>query len=263
LNTELLLAHVLGLTRMELYLQFDRPLTEEELGNFKALLKRRLTHEPLQYIIGETVFMGVRLAVDRRVLIPRPETEILVEEAISFLKGRGEDARRVLDIGTGSGNIPIAIARFLAGIDVLSVDASAEALELASSNVERHGASGVRLERWDVMRDGLPPGPFDLILSNPPYVPAADLPGLQVEVRDFEPQMATTDGGDGLSFFAEILQGAGRGLLTRGGAVMLEIGFGQSDAVREIALRSGFRGFECVNDYAGIPRVAICRRGGE
>jgi release factor glutamine methyltransferase len=255
LHTELLLAHVLGLTRLELYLQFDRPLTGEDLAAFKVLFKRRLAREPLQYILGRTEFMGFPIAVDRRVLIPRPETELLVEAAVQVLKERGGEGE-VLEVGTGSGNIAVALGRFLPGAAILSIDVSSEALAVAAQNIGANGVTNVTLKQGDIRRESFGPDRFDLIISNPPYVAREELE--EPEVRDHEPLIATTDGGDGLSFFPLLFDIAGASL-RKGGWLLMEIGHGQGEAVLRLARERGFPGGEVRPDYAGIPRVFRAR----
>jgi release factor glutamine methyltransferase len=259
LCAELLLAHVLHVRRLDLYLQFDRPLSSSDLAAFKSLFQRRLTHEPLQYIIGETEFMGLPLWVNPSVLIPRPETELLAEKAVEELKSRFAGAGRILDIGTGSGNIAIAVGHFVPGAKILAVDVSDEALETASRNIARHELKNVELRAYDIYEDTLPEQEFDLIVSNPPYVSVQEYSSLQPEVRDFEPRIATSDEGDGLRFMRRILEFAA-GRLVPGGIILLEIGFGQSEATREIAAAAGFGSIDIIRDYSGIPRVLRAER---
>lgn len=260
LHAELMLTRALGVTRLQLYLQFDRPLTAEELGVFKGYFKRRLAHEPLQYILGDTEFVGLPLEVDRRVLIPRPETEILVEQALEALRKEWGGRRpSILDIGTGCGNIAVAIGcRFPVAI-ILAVDVSDDALAVAAVNVARHGLSNVKLERLDILRDSIGKGRFDMILSNPPYVPVADFATLQKEVRQFEPRLATTDEGDGTTFHRRLFE-LGKTALRPGGWLMVEIGYGQAERVRLFAEQNGFDEISIVPDLAGIQRVVRARR---
>ena len=186
LDAELLLARATGLERIELYMSFDRPLNAAELDVARELVARRARREPLQYVLGEWGFRRLTLTVDRRALIPRPETEILVDRALALIAG--SEAPRVLDVGTGSGAIALAIADEHPGALVTGIDSSADALALAAENVSRTGLA-VQLARHDLF-DGLPDGPWDLVVSNPPYVDAADLATLQPEVRDWEPHAA-------------------------------------------------------------------------
>jgi release factor glutamine methyltransferase len=260
LHVELLLAHVLDVSRLELYLQFDRPLIPVELQAFKGLFKRRLTHEPLQYILGETEFMGLSIEVDRNVLIPRPETEGLVERALAILKHlEGEGAATVVDIGTGSGNIAIAVGHYLPAVRILAVDISGEALRVAERNVRKHALANVRLKQLDIMSEPLPDADYSMVVSNPPYVSLSEFGGLEEEVRIFEPRLATTDGGNGMTILRRILE-VSRDSLQSQGWVLLELGFDQSVAVRGIAEKLGFVDIQIVPDLAGIPRVFCARR---
>jgi release factor glutamine methyltransferase len=259
LTVDLLLAHVLSLPRLNLYLQFDRPLTVDELSKFKSLFKRRLTREPLQYILGETDFMGLRVRVTPDVLVPRPETEVLAERAIEELKRRGDGRHEVLEIGTGSGNLALAIARFVPAAHILSIDVSAAALAVARENLRMHSIETVDLDEMDVFSDRLRGRTFDMIVSNPPYIPLAEYAELQREVRDFEPRLATTDEADGLRVIRRIIELAGTALLP-GGSLMLEVAYDQSRAVTELLELQGLREIRWHDDHAGIPRVACARR---
>jgi len=253
LHVELLLARVLQCSRVDLYLHFDRPLAADELSAFKILFQRRLTCEPLQYILGDTDFMGLTLEVGPGVLIPRPETELLVEEVLGAIKARKSSDLRILDIGTGSGNIPIAVRHF-SGMPVTSIDVSEEALAIARRNVSKLGLSGITLLKADIFSDILPNESFDLIVSNPPYISAREFETLQPEIRGFEPAGATTDGGDGFRVITRICGFASERLVMNG-MMFLEIGFGQAEAVSTIVKDSGLSPVGIVNDYGGVPRV--------
>jgi release factor glutamine methyltransferase len=259
LTVDLLLAHVLTLPRLSLYLQFDRPLTADELSHFKALFKRRLTHEPLQYIVGETDFMGLRVRVTPDVLVPRPETELLAECAIESLKRRGADSQLVLEVGAGSGNLSLAIARFVPTARILAIDVSGPALAVARENFRAHGITNVDLEEVDVFSDRLGGRRFDMIVSNPPYVSLAEFAELQPEVRDFEPRLATTDEADGLRVIRRIIELTGTALQP-GGHLLLEVAYGQSDAVTRLLERHELSAISWFDDYAGIPRVVSATR---
>lgn len=255
LTIELLLAHVLGLKRFDLYMQFDRPLRTDELERLRAMVKRRASREPLQYIVGEAHFHRHTFTVNPSVLIPRPETELLVEEVL-----RRAHALRCLDVGTGSGCIGITIALERPDTEVVAIDISEEALSVARANCERLGARNVSMIRCDFMSDDVGSlGTFDLIVSNPPYVAARDLPGLEPEVRDHEPRLALTDDGDGLAFYRRILDVAPT-LLRSGGNIFLEIGYGQSEALDALCRDAGFE-VDVLTDLDRVPRILWARSG--
>jgi release factor glutamine methyltransferase len=258
LHAELMLARVLGISRLDLYLQFDRPLTPSELSRYREFYRRRLTHEPLQYILGDTGFMGMTFAVSPHVLIPRPETETLVELAVRFLQARAGAASSVLDVGTGSGNIALALARLVPGLDVLAIDINPVALELADQNAQRLGINGVRFSRCDILHEVPQGGDFDLVVSNPPYIPADEVQDLQPEIRDFEPRTATTDGADGLLFLRR-LAWLGRRILRPGGGLMVEIAYNQADQARSILSTSDYSDVNTAEDLSRLPRVVTGR----
>jgi len=259
LNAELLLAHVLGYRRIDLYTHFDRPVDEAEREEYKSLLRRRALREPLQYILGEAEFMGLRLVVDQRVLIPRPETEILAEKTIELCKQYEESAGpiRVLDVGTGCGNIAVAVAKSVSSTEVTAIDISADALEVAMHNAELHGVSErVTFKQVDILSssDLLAGETFDIVVSNPPYVAKEDFARLPPEIRDYEPRFATCDESDGLKFFRRISE-LGTSLLRRGGHLLFEVGYGQSEDVGRIMSNAGYMEIEVFKDLGGIERV--------
>ena len=260
LHVEWMLARVLGLKRLDLYLQFDRPLTSDEVLRFKALYRRRLDHEPLQYILGDTEFLGLRFLVDRRVLIPRPETELLAERAVELLRGHDGGRPRVLDIGTGCGCIALSVAASAPGAEVTAMDLSPGALEVAAANAERLLPGRVEFLEGDIRREILADRSFDLILANPPYIPLADYEDLQPEVLRYEPREALTDGGDGTLFLSRILEFAAS-RLNDGGTVLMEMGSGQDVWCAQKAREIGLSSIVVHPDHAGIPRVLeACRR---
>ena len=252
LDAELLLAHTLGRNRIELYTDFDRPLSTQELDEYRAVVARRARHEPVAYILGEWGFRRLTLNVDSRALIPRPETEIVVERALSHL--RGLDAPSVLDVGTGTGAIALAIADEHPGARVTAIDVSADALALAGENVERTGLA-VELLEHDAAAAGLPGGPYDLVVSNPPYVEPSDLETLMPDVRDYEPHVALV--GDRMP---EVVARAARDVLRPGGHVVLEVGDGQ--ALATAAMLAGLEYADVVTtpDLTGRDRVVEGRR---
>lgn len=249
LDAELLLAATLNLDRVGLYLQYDRPMAADELADYKALVQRRARREPLQYILGETEFWSLTLAVSPAVLVPRADTEVLVEEALQRLT----DAGRVLDVGTGSGAIAIALASERPQLTVTAIDRSPEALAVAAVNVERHRLAGqIALAEGDLA--ALPDGPFEMVVSNPPYVPTADWEALMPEVHDYEPRLALDGGTDGLDAYRHLARQA-RHLLVPGGWLLVEVGIDQADAVATLFAEQGLTQVGQRADYAGVPRV--------
>jgi release factor glutamine methyltransferase len=250
-DAEHLVAHVLETTRTELY-SLDRDLTEEELRSLHSVKKRRRRREPLAYILGEWGFRRLTLEVDRRVLIPRPETEVLVERCLERL--RGIDEARVLDVGVGSGAIALAIADEHPGATVLALDRSADALDVARENLRRSSVNGrVELRRGNLL-DGVR-GPFDLVVSNPPYVAPDEYATLQPEIRLYEPREAVV----GVGIGAEIA-GAARAVLRPGGWLVLECGDGQASELAEELAGLGYEGVTRTRDLARRERVVEARR---
>jgi len=255
LDTDILIAHSLGLKRLEIYLDLDRPLTEAQLGGLRPLVKRRANREPLQYIVGWTEFSGLRLKVDRRALIPRHETEELVELVVDRL---APPPRHLLDLGTGSGALALALAAKYPEAEVTATDASAEALGLAREN-EEGNVSGKRIrflegDWFAALPEG---GRFDLIVSNPPYLTEAELATAEPEVAAHEPHSALVAGPEGLDDLRRILQGAA-GHLAEGGLLALETGIAQAEALRELAAEGGLSG-ETIEDLGGRPRFFFAR----
>ena len=251
LDAELLLAHTLGRRRIELYTDFDRPLSSHELDAYRDLVARRARHEPVAYILGEWGFRRLTLNVDRRALIPRPETEIVVERALTHLRGVEQPA--VLDVGTGTGAIALALADEHPGAKVTAVDVSPDALELARENVDRTGLA-VELLHHD-LRAGLPGGPYDLVVSNPPYVEPADLGTLMPDVRDYEPHVALVGRGA-----TEAIARAATDVLSPGGHLVLEVGDGQAMTTAAMLDGLGFGAVVTTPDLAGRDRVVEGRR---
>lgn len=269
LDAEVLLSHVLGVARIVLYTQQDRPLSESERLTLRGLVKRRAGGEPVAYLTGEREFWSLPFHVDRRVLVPRPDTEVLIEECLAPFRPRSEGAEsrvpaRVVDVGTGSGAIAVVLARELPGAPtVFAVDRSAEALQVAATNVRRHG-----LEERVLLRHGnlLDPvrgdAPFDLVAANLPYITTSELAGLAPTVRDHEPRGALDGGGDGLDLVRPCIDAA-RELLAPEGLLVLELGSGaQIASAAEHARRGGgFTAPRVRDDYAGLPRVLVLVRG--
>ncbi len=262
LQTELLLAHQLKLPRMQLYLNFERTLTPEELDSFRELIRRRGQREPLQQIVGSTSFCGFEIAVNPRVLVPRPETELLAEQGWTFLNGLASlnPQPSTLDLGTGSGCLAIALALKAPTAQVWGTDISPEALELARQNAARHGvAERIRFVEGDRF-GALPAGTqFDLIVSNPPYIPTAEIATLQPEVRDFEPHRALDGGPDGLDFY-RFLAAEAAPFLKPEGKIMLEFGDGQAEPIRACFEQQNWIVESVLHDYTQRPRILMARR---
>lgn len=255
LNGEMILAGVLGIKRLDLYLQFDRPLRPEELAEFKARLLRRAKREPLQYIEGEAHFRDLRLRVDPRVLIPRPETEQLVQRVLDWAASRPGLA--AADVGTGSGAIALALATEGTFERVVATDVEPGALEAARAN---HAACAPDAAVEFRLGDGLAPlagERFDVLVSNPPYIGTVESPSLDPEVRDWEPATALFAGEDGLDVIRRLVAGAHE-VLRPGGLLALEIGEGQGEAVSELVRAAGGFGAPRVEkDLAGRDRIVL------
>jgi len=245
-DAEILLAHVLGTTRSALRADTRRELDDPALGEFDRLVVRRERREPLAYVLGEWGFRRLTLKVDTRVLVPRPETEIVVESCLTRIAGIAEP--RVLDIGTGSGAIALAIADEASGAQVTAMDVSQDALDLAAENASRPGLS-VELVHGDFFR-GLPKGPWDLVVSNPPYVRENEIEMLEPEVRDWEPRVALI--GEGAT---EAVARAAAGVLRHGGALVLETADGDAGRVEEFLRGLGYVDVRITTDLAGRDRV--------
>ncbi len=249
LEAEWLLCAATGLDRVGLYVNFEKPLSEAELAEVRGLVVRRARREPLQYILGTQEFMGLEFAVSPAVLIPRHDTEVLVEEVLK----RAKSGSRILDIGVGSGCIAVALAKRLSDAEISGGDESAEALVVAEKNAARHGVT-VRFRKGSLFAP-FAGERFDLIVSNPPYIPTADLAGLQPEVRDFEPRGALDGGIDGLDFYRLIIPAA-VDHLNSGGWLFFEVGINQAQQVLGLFAESGkFTDQFAVRDLAGIERV--------
>ena len=259
LDAQVLLAHVLRKDRAWLIAHGDDALAREQSDAFHALSARRRDGEPVAYLMGVREFWGLPLVVSPAVLIPRPETETLVELALARLPKA--DEKRVLDLGTGSGAIALAIAHERAQAVLLAIDVSADALDVARENARRLGLGNVDFAQSDWYAD-LPPkwngAPFDLIASNPPYVAAQDPHLREGDVR-FEPAPALASGRDGLDAVRRIVAGAPRHLVP-GGTLVVEHGYDQADRVRALFVAAGFADIVAARDLAGIPRVVAGRR---
>lgn len=258
-DAESLILHTMGISRAALLSNPARELSAEELGRYREFITRRAAHEPLQYITGTQEFYGFPFRVTPAVLIPRPETEHLVEAVLERVPH--DRTLYIVDIGTGSGAIAIALALHLPQAEVFALDLSPAALEIAQENAVALKASArIRFAVSDLL-DSLPAQqkfePFDVVVSNPPYVPSSDAAQMHPQVRDYEPASALFAGGDGLDVYRRLIPQA-REALRPGGLLALEIGFGQRRAIEE--LLSGWHDISFVDDLQGIPRVALARK---
>jgi release factor glutamine methyltransferase len=261
LSAELMLGMVLNLDRLQLYLRFDQPLEPEELAAFKRLLLRRRSHEPMAYILGSREFYGLDIQVGPGVLVPRPETEHLVEEGLKAIER--VERPRILDLCTGSGCVALALAHERKDAQVIGVDLSKEALAFAHSSLDKleldQRVQWLAGDLYDPLAAA--GGFFDLITANPPYVREDEWQGLSEEVRGFEPRQALVSGESGLEIVSQIIAGS-RAFLKPFGFLLMEVGAGQSKAALNVASQSGiFENLSVINDLAGIERVVVCQRG--
>lgn len=250
LEAEILLAHALSFKRIDLYTKHERVVTADELARYKKSIQRRSKHEPIAYITNNQPFMSLDFYVDKSVLIPRPETEKLVEVAIDFIKSIRitEHPLLITDIGTGSGCIAISLAKYLPNIKVLGIDSSPEAIKIAQRNAESHKVAN----RGEfVIGNMLEPlkEKADLIISNPPYIPTADITTLETDVKDWEPKLALDGGPDGLDYIRKLIEQANCPLI-------FEFGFNQAEKIRELA-KDEFEEIKIIKDNSGIERIFV------
>jgi release factor glutamine methyltransferase len=259
LDAELLLAEVLGVDRVRLIIDSQRELRQEELGGYRALIKRRRAGEPVAYILGRREFHGLSFHVDRRVLIPRPDTEALVAVALERTRGAYMFGR-MLDLCTGSGCVAIAFAKQRPTWRITALDSSSEAIDLAMENAVRLGAVfGMRFGVGDLTAPLAESERFDLVTANPPYIPSAELGTLEQGIRDFEPRLALDGGSDGLAIIRRIVKESQPHLVPRG-VLALEVGHDQAERVSELLESAGFVAIERRRDYGGHERVVSgCR----
>ncbi len=256
LQSELLLAAALEIKRLDLYLQFERTVIEEEIARFRGYVRKRLRGAPVQYITGTASFRLLDLEVSESVLIPRPETEILVDCALEFLTSR--ENPHTLDLGCGSGAIGISIAHEKPSARVTAVDIDRHALMTTRRNATARGVDGnLHIVRSDLLSAFAPGDHFEAVVCNPPYIPSAEIERLDAEVRDFEPRLALDGGTDGLDFYRRLAVSAGS-VLAPDGLLLLEVGDGQASEVSGILQESGnFAPVGVRPDLGGIPRVVI------
>jgi release factor glutamine methyltransferase len=257
LDAELLVGCALSLDRVKLYLDLDRPLAPDELARVRGLVVRRRKREPIAYILGEREFYRRRFEVSPAVLIPRPDTETLIERALELLPP--DSTARILDLCTGTGAIAVTIAAERPGVHATATDLSAAALEVARRNAERHGvAARCELLEGDLFAPLPASAKFALIAANPPYIPEPELEGLQPEIKQFEPRLALASGSDGFAHLKRLCEGA-RAFLEPGGAVLFEVGSGQAGQVQEWLRVQGFIEVTARKDLAGVERVVEAR----
>lgn len=265
LTAEILLAHQLNVDRVTLYLNFDQPLTEREISDYRTLIRRRLRREPLQYITGVQEFWSLDFVVDSRVLIPRPESELLVELALDRVKATAlleNHAPRLLDLGTGCGALAISLAKEIQHAQIWATDISAGALELAGLNAKKHGvAERIEFRQGDLWKPLVNQGiTFDIILSNPPYIAPEAFDDLPPEVRDYEPRLAL-DGQEGGTYYIEKIIMGGLDYINPGGWIILEMAPDQTEkAVRLMEQIKGYNEKSRIKDYSHRYRVVCARK---
>ncbi len=255
LSAELLLAGVLKLQRLELYIQFERILSADELAQYRRYVQRRVKFEPVQYILGQQDFMGLTFTVNPAVLIPRPETELLVEAVLAEITQRNNPSLTIMDIGTGSGAIAVSLAHHLPRARVIALDNSEAALKVAQQNAHRLAAANVTFLLADFFTDPLSKlGKTDIIVSNPPYVSQEQFENLHPQVKNFEPSQALLAGSDGLDFLRKLIQRAPE-ILIDGGLIFFEIGFDQRNQVENLLLNNQFKNISFIKDLQNIYRI--------
>ena len=258
LNAELLIAHVLECSRLDLYLKYDKPLAEKVLSNIKKLIKSRAVHYPIQYLLGSTEFYGISFFVEEEVLIPRPETEILVDAVISYIKESSQNKWSLLDIGTGAGNIPISISNSFkdseTDIHIIATDISEKALKLAKKNIDAFNIENISLLHSDIFDKVT--GTFDCIISNPPYISEKEFKELPEEIRDHEPEEALFAKENGLEFYDKILKNAKK-YLKKDGRIFFEIGAYQKEELSKLIEQYNYKIIDIKKDYNDFDRVLI------
>jgi len=253
---EWLLRAVLKCNRMDVYLRFEEPLSQSQLATLRSWVKRRLEREPLQYITGFCDFYGREFSVNEHVLIPRPETERLIDTVLGKVKGL--DSPSILDIGAGSGCIATTLGLEILGSTVLGIDVSEDAIGIANKNKEKLEAENVSFQKMNILEQR-PEGEFDVLVSNPPYIPKGEMDGLMKDVKDFEPTVALTDQKDGLIFYERFAE-VGKEVVKSSGWIILEVGLeDHPSAVKNIFSESGFPDTELIKDYNGDDRVLVIK----
>lgn len=257
LSAELLLSKVLNIKRIDLYLQFERILSAKELDRYREYVKRRVKREPVQYILEATEFCGFPFRVGPEVMVPRPETELLVDAVLEAVKASENTSPKILDIGTGSGCIAVSLAKLLPDSSIWAIEMSAAALKIARENADLNEVD-VKFIAGDVFKDSSSVPGFDIVVSNPPYVALRDIDKLEPEVLDFEPRDALFAGEDGLEFYKKFVNVI-PGLLNKDGKIFLEIGYNQAAPLDELFSNANFK-VKFKKDYNQIDRILILER---
>jgi release factor glutamine methyltransferase len=252
LNIELLLCHILSSDRIGVYMNHDKPLNSNELQSLKNLVKRRISHEPVQYITGKAFFLGNEFLVNNSVLIPRPETEILTDFFIKNFKNNNEKLK-ILEIGTGSGCIAVTLAKQFPHFEIHALDISEKVLEIARINAERHNIANIQFYNHNILEKPLNEIYFDAVISNPPYINSNEYKKLEPEVINYEPKESLTDNCDGLTFYKHFAKIFSK-ILVNNGTFFLEIGWGQYDEIKKIFSLKGIK-INCLKDFNNIERV--------
>lgn len=248
LNAELLLCSILNFERIQLYTNFDKPLSIDEIDKFRILVKRRVKNEPLQYILGQIDFCNLKIRIDNRALIPRPETEELVELVKNKCKN---DNYKILDIGTGSGCIALSLANHYKNSEILGIDNSIDAIELAKSNSEINNIRNAKFDIFDILKS-IPSDKYDIIVSNPPYISNDEMLLISKELN-YEPQLALTDNNDGLTFYKRYIE-IFENILNENGSFYLEIAYNQGNKILELFEQSNYY-VELHKDLNGNDRI--------
>lgn len=257
LQSELILAHILGVPRLQLYLDYNKPVEEKYVNTMRELVVKRAQRIPLQHLLGNTVFCALEFKTTEKALIPRPETELLAETVINL--ANKFDNPRILDFGTGSGCLAVTVAKRCPSANVTAIDISEEALELAKENALKHDVyDRIKFILSDGFKEISTENKFDIIMSNPPYIPTGEIQELEPEVRDYEPRIALDGGSDGLDMYRRLSIEA-QNYINNDNYMVLEIGAGQTTAVSEIMKKNGWIVESIIADYNKIQRIVMLR----
>ncbi len=260
LDAQLILGHVLNLSRMDLYLNFDRPLTQEEISISREAVKRRSSREPLQHILGKTPFRNIELKVDKRCLVPRRETELIVDHVIESSKKIPKDVIRVIDVGTGTGAIGLSVALELEKANVVMSDVSKDALALATENLKSQELKNIpEILESNLLSEFLQKEPFDIVVSNPPYIPKSDINKLEPEVKNWDPEIALVGGEKGWEIPEKLISQAYECLCSPGFFIM-EMGYNQGPHFRQFCEDQGWKKVQILQDYSQLDRFLLLER---